>query len=603
MRKKINILLILVVLTTTPFAIAQNTDEQLANYYVNEGDCEKAIPYLEKVYDRDPSKFIFSRYLNCLKDLGEDKSAIDLIQNQIKIYPDNYDYKVMLGEEYSRQGDSRRAEKTFENIIENVEPNPRDIINTQKAFSERGMNEKALLVLQNGRRELKGKYPLNVQFARVYGELGNTEKMIEEYLGLLDYNPNMISTLKRLMPRMIDFDSPDSESFEMLKNNLIKTIQQNPNESSYAELLIWSLIQRKNFPAALIQSKALDKRTSNDGRHVYEMGKIASQNKDYRTARKAFKYVVELGERSPYYFVAEQLLLNTRYLEITNNNDYTDEELKETISEYKNTLERLPKNGKAIPVIKELAFIQAFYADQKDEAKQILNEALNFPRYSDVGRAEVKILLADILVLEGDIWEASLLYMQVEENLKYESIGEEAKFKNARIFYYDGNFKYAQSQLDVLKESTSKLIANDAMNLSILITDNLGLDSNYTAMQQFAQADLLLEQHKYDSAFQLYDTIIDIFPDHNLKDDILMRKADAYIFLAEWENAIEKLEIIADKHADDILADDALFKLGKIYEDQLFDLEKAKSYYFRIMKDYPGSLFSTKARARYRSLS
>jgi tetratricopeptide (TPR) repeat protein len=603
MQKTIKILSTLLCLIIALHSAAQNTDEQLANYYVNEGDCEKALPYLEKVYDKSPTKFIFNRYLNCLRDLGDDKEATDLIENQIKIYPDYYEYKVMLGEEYERQGNQRKAENVFEDLIENVSSNPRDIINIQKAFSERGKNELALRILQNGRKELKNNYPLNVQFAKIYGELGETEKMIDEYLGLLDYNPNMISTLKRLMPRMIDFDSPESESFDMLKNNLIKTIQQNPNESTYSELLIWALVQRKNFAAALIQSKALDKRTSKDGREVYEMGKIASQNKDYRTARKSFKYVVELGEQSPYYYAAEQLLLNTRYLEITNNNNYSKEELNETIEEYKTTLARLPKNGKAIPIIKELAFIQAFYADQKEEAKEILNEALEYPRYTDVGRAEIKILLADILVLEGDIWEASLLYMQVEDNLKYESIGEEAKFKNARIFYYDGNFKYAQSQLDVLKESTSKLIANDAMNLSILITDNLGLDSNYTAMEQFAQADLLLEQHKYDSAFQLYDTIIDIFPDHNLKDDILMRKADAYIFKAEWQKAINKLEELVEDHADDILADDALYKLGKIYENQLFDVEKAKSFYFRIMKDYPGSLFSTKARKRYRSLS
>lgn len=603
MQKKINILLSLLCLLVAINSIAQDTDEQLANYYVNEGDCAKALPYLEKVYDKNPSKFIFERYLNCLRDLEEDREAENLIENQIKIYPESYEYKVMLGEEYARQGNERKADKTFEYIVENVPPNPREIINTQKAFSERGKNELALRVLQNGRNELKGNYPFNVQFAQVYGELGETEKMIKEYLGLIDYNPNMITTLKRLMPRMIDFESPNSESFEMLKNNLIRTIQQNPNESAYAELLIWSLIQRKNFPAALIQSQALDKRTSKDGGQVYQMGKIASQNKDYRTARKAFKYVVELGEKSPYYFAAEQLLLNTRYLEITNTNDYSKEELEETISEYKTTLSRLPKNGKAIPIIKELAYIQAFYAGKKADAKEVLNEALTFPRYTDVGRAEVKILLADILVLEGDIWEASLLYMQVEDNLKYESIGEEAKFKNARIFYYDGNFKYAQSQLDVLKGSTSKLISNDAMNLSILITDNLGLDSNYTAMQQFAQADLLLEQHKYDSAFQLYDTIIDIFPDHNLKDDILMRKADAYIFQAKWDKAINKLEEIVKDHSQDILADDALYKLGKIYENQLFDIEKAKSFYFQIMKEYPGSLFSTKARKRYRTLS
>lgn len=585
------------------FSIAQDTDEQLAIYYANEGDCEKALPYLSKVYEKKPTKFFFSRYLKCLRNTGDDRGAIKLVEDQITVYPNEYEYQIMLGQEYERQDDQRKAEKVYENIINNVAPYPRDIINAQKAFSESGKLELALRVLENGRKSLKNNYPLNAQFAAVYGEMGETEKMIDEYLGLLEYNPNMISSLKRIMPRMIDFEEEDSESFNLLKNRLIKTIQQNPNESAYSDLLIWALIQRKNFPAALIQAKALDNRTTKNGRSVFDLGRIASKNKDYRTARKAFKYVVEKGEESPCYFAAEQSLLNTRYLEITNNNNYTKEELDETIGEYKTTLERLPENGKAIPVIKELAYIQAYYADQKEEAKAILYNALEFPRYNDLGRAEVKILLADIMILEGDIWEASLLYMQVEEEFKYESIGEEAKYKNACIFYYDGNFEYAQSQLDVLKESTSKLIANDAMNLSILITDNLGLDSNYTAMQQFAQADLLLEQHKYDSAFHLYDTIISIFPDHNLKDDILMRKANAYIFKAEWSKAIEKLNKIVADHADDILADDALYKIGKIYEDQLFDSEKAKACYFRIMKEYPGSLFSTKARKRYRSLS
>jgi tetratricopeptide (TPR) repeat protein len=582
---------------------AQETDEQLAIYYSNQGECQKAVPYFEKVYPSNPTPYIFERYLNCLRELGEDRDILRLIEDQINTYPDNFEYKVDLGEEYERQGNLRKSEKTYEEIIDGITVNPRDIINAQKAFTKSGKNNLALRVLESGRKEFKNNYPFNIQFAEVYGELGETEKMINEYIGLISYNPDMLSSLKKLMPQMIDFESADSKSFELLQNNLIRTIQKKPNETTYAELLIWSLVQRKNFTAALIQAQALDKRTTKNGLEVYKIGVIASQNKDYRTARKAFKYVVELGESTPFYFPAEKSLLNTRYLEITNNNDYTKAELKETIQEYRTTLERLPKNGKAIPIIKELAYIQAYYADQKKEAKAALNEALTFPRYNDVGRAEIKVLLADILVLEGDIWEASLLYMQVEKNFKYEPIGEEAKFKNARVFYYAGNFEYAQSQLDVLKASTSKLIANDALNLSILITDNLGLDSNFFAMEQFAQADLLLEQHKYDSAFQLYDTIIDIFPDHNLKDDILMRKADAFIFQANWEKALEKLKDIVENHSDDILADDALFKIGQIYEEQLFNREEAKKYYFQIMKEYPGSLFSTKARKRYRSLS
>src|SRR5690554_1200274 len=267
------------------------------------------------------------------------------------------------------------------------------------------------------------------------------------------------------------------------------------------------------------------------------------------------------------------------------------------------SLARMPKNGKALPIIREMAYIQAYYGGQPEDAIITLEEALKYPKYNDLEEAKVKLLLADVMVLRNNVWDASLLYMQVEKKFKYEPIGQEAKFKNARIFYYDGDFIFAQSQLDVLKEATTRLIANDAMNLSILITDNLGLDSNYVAMRQFAKADLWLEQHKYDEAFKLYDSITDIFPDHKLKDDILMRKAQAYQNQGEWNEALAFLQQIVDKHGDDILADDALYQMAQIYENHLFDNKKAAEYYFQLMRDYPGSLFVTEARKAFRKIN
>jgi tetratricopeptide (TPR) repeat protein len=595
------ILNILIVLLST-FSFSQSTDEKLANHYYNEGDCEKALPYLSKVYEKDPSKFIFNRYLDCLKEKGDEKEVVKLIENQINIYPNDYEYYILLGSAYEEYGNTKKAEKTYEELIEDLSPSSRDIINLQKAFSKAGKNQLALKTLEKGRSLLKNNYPLNAQFAEVYGALGETELMINEYLELLDYNPNMINTLQMLMPRMIDFESEDSKSYEMLKNSLIRKTQKHPNKQAYSEMLIWTLVQRKEFFTAFIQAKALDKRLNNDGREVFKIGKLAGQNKDYETARKAFKYVVELGPNQPFYYASEEALLNTRYTEITTKRNYTSTQIEETIQEYKKTIDRIGRNGKALPIIREMAYIQAFYGDKPEEAKAVLKDALTFPRYTDIGNAKVKTLLADVLVVLGDIWEASLLYMQVEKDFKFEPIGFEAKFKNARIFYYDGDFKWAQSQLDILKQSTTKLIANDAMNLSILITDNLGLDSNYMAMEQFAKADLLLEQHKYEAAFAKYDSILKSFPYHGLADEILMRKSNAFQFQGKWEKAIDLLIEVTEKHADDILADDALFQLGNIYENHLFEYDEASSYYFQLMKNYPGSLFVTEARKRYRSL-
>jgi tetratricopeptide (TPR) repeat protein len=302
------------------------------------------------------------------------------------------------------------------------------------------------------------------------------------------------------------------------------------------------------------------------------------------------------------FYEAEFALLNTHFQEITQNRNYASEELTSTLNDYQATLNRVGKNRSSIRLISEFAHIQAYYANQTLEAKNLLEEALKIPGITQIQEAELKMQLADILVLRDDIWEASLYYMQVDKDFKYEPIGFEAKFKNARIFYYDGDFKFAQNQLDVLKQSTSKLIANDAMKLSLLITDNYGLDSNFTAMSLFATADLLLEQHQYDKAFFLFDSIVKAFPYHGLADEILLRKGIAMENQGKWAEAVVFLEDLMKYHAEDILADDALFHLGDIFENHLEDKEKAIESYKKILFDYKGSLYTTEARKRLRAL-
>lgn len=579
-----------------------DTDEQLAMHYANEGDCERAITYFEKIYDSKPSQDIFSKYLGCLKKLDDERGVIKLIEQQIKFHPRNPEYSIQLGVEYENQGNQRKADKSYESAVDDLRGNSREIINLQKAFSKFGKYEYALQTLQKGRKILKGNYPLNIQFAEVYGEMGRTEDMIEEYINLLSYSPGMLNTLQRIMPRMIDFENEDSKDFEILRQQLIKKIQKNPDERTYAEMLIWAFVQRQNFSAALIQAKGLDKRTSKDGKEVFNIGRLASNNKDFETARKAFQYVVELGEGLPYYYPAEQALLNTRFKEITVYRNYSDEQIENTLKEYKTAIERIGPKSKAVPLVLELSHILAFYSDRAKDATELLEKALEYRSLTDINKAEIKLLLADVYVILDEIWEASLLYMQVEKDFKYEEIGQEAKFKNARVFYFDGDFKWAQSQLDVLKASTSKLIANDALKLSVFITENLGLDSNYRAMNKFAQADLLLMQHKYDDAFHLMDSLLQVFPYHSLADDVLMRKAQAMQQRGKWQEAIDYYDKVVQNHADGLHIDEAIFEMASIYENYLFDNEKAKDLYFKILKEHKGSLFVTEARKRFRNL-
>ena len=596
------ILIVIILLSVSAVHAQTDTDLQLAQHYYTNGEFDKALTYYEKLYAKDPSRVNFTRYYECLNFTGEIKEAEKLIKKQIAANRSEQDYKVMLGQFYEEQKDPDKAQKIYDELIDEISPDASRIIALYNAFKGRGRNDLALTTIEKGRKLLKNSYPLHFQFADLYGTTGQTEKMISEYLDLLDYNQGYSVSIQNVLSKQFDLSNENSREYELLKKSLLERTQKQADKTVYAEMLIWLFTQRKNFGAAITQAQSLDKRLNEQGQRVFDLGKISVENKDYPSARKAFEYVTGLGESSPYYYAAENALLNTRYLEVTTSRNFSQEELQTTVEAYRSKLEKLGRKRNTLPLIIEMSHIQAFYANQAVEAITHLNDALKIQGLTDMQRAELKTKLADIHVLHGDIWEASLLYMQVEADFKFEPIGHEAKFKNARIFYYDGEFDFAQSQLSVLKESTSKLIANDALKLSIMITDNFGLDSNFQAMYWFAQGDLLVEQHRYKEAFTLFDSIAVTYPYHSLGDEILLKKAEAMEQQGNWQGSITYLEELLKYYGEDILADDALFRLGDIFENFLNDKERAAEYYKRILFDYKGSLYTEEARKRFRSL-
>jgi tetratricopeptide (TPR) repeat protein len=581
---------------------SQGTDQQLAQHYYANGDFEKARMYYEKLYNQDPSIIHFNRYLDCLIQTNNKKEAEKLLKKQVASNRSNTTYKVMLGQFYEENEEKEKAQKIYTNLIDDLTASPNEVIELFNAFNSKGHGEFAFKSIEKGRKLLKNTYPLHFQFAEYYGATGQSEKMINEYMDLLDFQSSYSSAIQSILSRQFDFSQPNLKEYDLLKSALLERAQKKTDEPVYTEMLVWLFIQKRNFSAALTQVQALDKRLGQQGERVFEIGRMCVENKSYETARKAFTYIISLGEDKMVYHQAQSALLNTRFLEITNSRNYAQEELTAAMNEYKSVIKRLGKKRSSIPIIIELSHIQAFYANQADSAIKTLGELVNTPGITDIQRAEIKMQLADIHVLHGDIWEASLLYMQIEKDFKFEPIGHEAKFKNARVFYYDGEFDFAQSQLSVLKESTSKLIANDAMKLSLLITDNFGIDSNYQAMTWFANADLLIEQHRFTEAFTLFDSIITAFPYHSLGDEILLRKSKAMQLQGNWERAIGYLEELLKYHKEDILADDAIFQLGDIYENHLSNNEKAIEYYKILLFDYKGSLYSVEVRKRLRKL-
>ena len=281
---------------------------------------------------------------------------------------------------------------------------------------------------------------------------------------------------------------------------------------------------------------------------------------------------------------------------------HTKNDLQALSTKFENTLQELGKNISTAYLIKELAYLKGFYLYNIEEASELLQNCIALIKNETELQAECKLMLADLLVVQEEEWEAILLYSQVEKSFKENPIGHEAKFRRARISYFQGEFDWAQAQLDVLKASTSKLIANNAMDLSLLITDNTGLDTTAKAMQMYARAELLAFQNKWDVSLLTLDSLEHVFPGHSLLDEALFKKGQISSKRKDYKQAIGFYKEIVENYYYDILADDALFQWAKLTEEFEKDRIQAQLLYEKILLEYSGSIYTAESRKKIREL-
>jgi len=597
---KILLLIFIVSFSETKLVAQKNTDSKLAAQYYGEKDYDKAIIYYQKLFDRTKSPAYYVRLLNCFIQLEEFKNGEKLVKRQVKRNPDQLHFYTDLGNLYEVSNQSSKSKQAYDKALKLLSPSNQQIIELANGYLKYKKTDYAILTYQKGRKLLKGTYPFNFELAQVYHAQGNTEAMLNEYLELLDYQESYIQSVQNALQTTLANDVDGSDK-SLLKSLLIRRVQKNTDKKVFSEMLIWVYIQEKNFAGAFIQAKALDKRQKELGKRIMALASLSVENKDYETAIKCYQYMIDKGADNYYYISAKMDLVNVYNQKIINSS-YIEEDLLGLEKTYQTTINELGKTAGTASLLNGLAHLKAFYLHNTDEAIKLLNEIISIPRLKPHDKAKSKIELADILLFTNEIWEASLLYSQVEKAYKYDQLGEKAKFKNARISFYTGDFSWAKAQLDVLKASTSKLIANDAMQLSILITDNIGIDTAEAPLMLFAQADLLAFQNKNEAAMYLLDTLKLGYPTHTIADDILYKRFQINYKQKKFKAAAENLDAIVEDYSTDILADDAIYNLAVLYDNQLNDKQKAAEYYKKIMFDYQSSIYVVDSRKRYREL-
>ncbi|MFD2551681.1 tetratricopeptide repeat protein [Bizionia sediminis] len=565
-------------------------EDLLAKEYVKNGEFEKALIAYQELYNKSANNNnYFLELVKTHQQLEQLDQAEALIISQINRinYPALY---VELGYNYQLKQNTEQATQNYTKAIESVATNPNYAYSVGKFFENRSLLDQAIATYLKA-TELKPSLNFNIQLARIYGEQGNVEKMFESYLQFINTNNSYVSTIKRAMSDFITEDA-DNENNAILRGILLKNIQQTPN-LLWNELLSWLFIQQKDYKKAFAQEKAIFNRQPESLNRIEELAFIAMNDTDYEAAKTIFTYLAETAQNPDVQIGAHYNLLQ---IDLKTQTNITA--IEATYLELFNTF------GTSIQTLKlQIAYAHflAFYKQDPKAGTQFLKQSLELP-LSPLEEGQVKLALGDILVLQEKFNEALIYFTQIQRNLKNSTLAQEARFKVAQTSYYKGDFKWAESQLKVLKSSTSQLIANDALDLMLLITDNKFEDSTQAALKLYAKADLMAFQNKPLEAIKLLNTILENYKGQSIEDQALYKQAKLYENNKDFEKAITNYQRIIANFKEDILADDAYFSLAQIYEKHLNDPATAKSYYEQIIFNHQDSIYFVEARKRFRLL-
>ncbi|MBO4307811.1 MAG: tetratricopeptide repeat protein [Bacteroidales bacterium] len=603
------IVIALIAIAVPRYTFAQQSNEQMASYYYQNREFDKAIELYEPLYARTNNVFYYQMLYQSYVEIGNYKEAEKLVEKRIKKQPRDLTLLVDLGLLHKARGDNKKAEKAFESAIDKIGHDSKQVTDLAMAFEKAGMTDYAIKTYLASRKLMNNNLLYIMELATLYEKKGDYEKMMSEYFDLLDNQPRMIGSVQISLQRALNETSSERLS-EGLRKTLTSRIRQNPNNQSYLEMMIWFSLQEQDFDFALTQAMAVDARFPDAGAaQVLRVAQISENNEAYDVAVKAFNHLVSKGKDHPLYIEGRLGLLRVKYSRLNKNHAISEKELTEVEQDYENALNELGKNEKTIPIMRNYAHLLAYNSTRRESqesrlqrASDILYDIIEMPRVPAKTVSEVKLELGDLLLFAGETWDASLLYSQVEKANKNDIIGAQAKYKNALLSYYNNDFQWAKSQLDVLRASTSKLIANDAMQLSLLISDNMEEDSTYDMLERYAAADLLIYRNKLDSAWVVLDDIVHRNLSHSLFDEVLMQKARIRMKQGRYNEADTLLQTIVDHYGTDILADDALFMLAELNEQQLNNPVRAKECYEKLILEYPTSLYIDRARKRYNLL-
>ena len=566
-------------------------DPGLAKTYFEKGAFEKAALLYKKLLNTQPTNSYYSlKLIECYQQLSQFKAAQNEIETQLK-YSKNPQYIVELGYNYQLQNLLVKAEENYKKALERIDTQPNYIYAIAQQFEAHGRIDNAIQAYERG-LELAPNPVFYYKLAVLHGVQKNIEKMMERFLDYVETNPTYTTQVMRLLAEYISEDASQPYN-QLFKNILLKKIQSTPN-TLWNQWLSWLYIQQNDYKKAFIQEKAIFRREPESFQGLINLALLTKESKAYKTALTIFEFIIQNATAPRLIIQANSQCLELQLEVSTTDYNVIKASYLELLDTYKLGVETLD-----LQVL--YADFLAFYDNNPDAAITFLKCALK-ANLTALASSTLKMKLADILITQNKFNQALLYYTQIQMRVKNSTLAQEARFKAAKTSYYKGDFDWAETQLKVLKSSTSQLTANDALDLQLLISDHKASDSLHTALKLYAKAEVLTLQNKPTEAISVLESILENHKTDPIIDQALLAQAQLYESEKMYSNAEANYIRIITAYKDDILADDAYFYLAELYRLHLNQPEKAKLNYETIIFNHEDSIHFVAARKQYRIL-
>lgn len=569
-----------------------NSKVQVAYKYYSEKDFEKASVLFKEVYEITNYKAYRDLYIRSMFELKEFKQTEEYLKKELRKKSSDFFLKIDIGMALVQQNLNEDADKYFNEVINLAKKDKNNVIAVANSFVSYRQYDYAIKMYSSGQKELSINF--DYELGTLFYIQRDYKSMMEKYCSILiEGNEIILSNIQNQLQYILATDIDDNIS-ETIEITVLKELQRYPSSINLIKLLFWQYSQTGKNKLALNQLIALDKRTGKNDKDILDFAIILKNNNEFNIALEATNYIINKGDKNDYYSLAFIEAADIKYKSIIGKKNISLATYQEIETDLSKEISNFPKQ-KTYNINYNLIVLKAYYLHKYNEAIALADTLIKENYYSKEQNDELRLLLGDIYLISGNQWDATLCYAKVENTAKETIIGHEARYKKAKLAYYIGQFKWAQTQLNVLKASTSKLIANDALELSIFISENYDLDTTETTMRIFASADFLLFSKNYEKALITLDSIFDIFTGSSLIDDALYRKAFIKEEQGQIQQASEIYKNIFTEYYFDILADNALFRYA-ILQNNLKNYDEADNALFKLISEYPSSIFSNEAR-------